>query len=131
MYTYKAVIKNIVDGDTYDVDIDLGFHIHIHERVRILDLDTPECRGKEKNLGLICKQFAIENFMYHSIILQSKEEIQEPKTDNFGRWLCRIFLDNPEKEEIAKIFSQLGCNKLRDNYKEECVLRLKETFSSF
>ena len=50
MYTYKAIITNVVDGDTYDVDIDLGFHIHIHERIRVLDLDTPECRGERKRI---------------------------------------------------------------------------------
>ena len=48
MYEYKAVITNVVDGDTFDMDIDLGFHIHIHERVRLLDVDTPEKFGEEK-----------------------------------------------------------------------------------
>ena len=51
MYTYNAIITNVVDGDTYDVDIDLGFHIHIHERIRVLDLDK---RGAEKELGNLC-----------------------------------------------------------------------------
>ncbi len=124
MYTYKAVIINVVDGDTYDVDIDLGFHIHIHERIRVLDLDTPECRGKEKDLGRICKEYAERNFLNHKIILKSKEEIQEPKTDSFGRWLCKVSLDNYIKEEIVDIFSNLGCNKLKDNYSEENVQKL-------
>ena len=35
MYEYNAIVKNVVDGDTFDLDIDLGFHIHIHERVRL------------------------------------------------------------------------------------------------
>ena len=50
MYKYKAVIVNVVDGDTFDMNIDLGFNIHIHERVRLLNIDTPENRGAEKNL---------------------------------------------------------------------------------
>lgn len=50
MYEYKAIIVNVVDGDTFDMNIDLGFNIHIHERVRLLNIDTPENRGAEKNL---------------------------------------------------------------------------------
>ena len=123
MYTYKAIITNVVDGDTYDVDIDLGFHIHIHERIRILDLDTPECRGKEKELGKICKEFAETCFLNKEVLLKSEEEIQEPKTDSFGRWLCRIFL-NYSKENIEKIFSDLGCNKYQKNYSEDNVRKL-------
>ena len=123
MYTYKGVITNIVDGDTYDVDIDLGFHIHIHERIRLLNLDTPECRGEEKDLGRICKEYAEFHFLNKEIILQSEEEIKEPKTDSFGRWLCRIFLES-DMLSIAKIFSDVGCNKLEDNYSEENVRKL-------
>jgi len=123
MYTYKAIITNVVDGDTYDVDIDLGFHIHIHERIRILDLDTPECRGKEKELGIICKEYAEYKFLNQEILLQSKKEIQEPKQDSFGRWLCKVFL-NINKESIEKIFTSLGCNKLEKNYSEENVRKL-------
>ena len=123
MYTYRAIITNIIDGDTYDVDIDLGFHIHIHERIRVLDLDTPECRGTEKELGKICKEYAERHFLYQEILLQSKEEIQEPKQDSFGRWLCRVFL-NINKKSIEKIFTSLGCNKYKENYSENCVREL-------
>ena len=126
MYTYKAIITNVVDGDTYDVDIDLGFHIHIHERIRILNLDTPECRGKEKELGMICKKYAETHFLNQDVILLSEEEIKEPKQDSFGRWLCRVAL-NSNKLTIGQIFSELGCNKLTDRYSETKVRELLNT----
>lgn len=85
MYMYNAVITNVVDGDTYDVDIDLGFHIHIHERIRVLDLDTPEKRGPEKELGMICYEYAKNHFENKEAILRSKREIKGPDTDSFGR----------------------------------------------
>ena len=119
MYTYNAIIINVVDGDTYDVDIDLGFHIHIHEHIRVLDLDTPEKRGKEKEFGLICAEYAKQHFLNQKIILSSKEEIKNPETDSFGRWLCHIkFADG---SDIAGIFTALGCNKYKDNYSEDNV----------
>ena len=121
MYTYNAIITNIVDGDTYDVDIDLGFHIHIHERIRVLDLDTPERKGVEKELGLICTNYAKEHFLGKKIILCSKEEIKEPETDSFGRWLCQIYLGG---RSIANLFTSLGCNKYDSSYSEERVRQL-------
>lgn len=123
MYEYYATITNVVDGDTYDVDIDLGFHIHIHERVRILDLDTPETRGIEKQYGLICKQYAIDNFLNKKVKLFSKSEIKAPQTDSFGRWLC-VLWPVGEDQDIASIFTSLGCNKYDDNYSEENVRQL-------
>lgn len=122
MYTYNATITNVVDGDTYDVDIDLGFHIHIHERIRVLDLNTPEKRGSEKELGLICTEYAKQHFLNKKIILCSKEEIKEPNTDSFGRWLCHILF--PDGSDIAGIFTALGCNKYNENYSEENVRKL-------
>ena len=124
MYTYNAVITNVVDGDTYDVDIDLGFHIHIHERIRVLDLDTPEKRGPEKELGMICYEYAKNHFENKEAILRSKREIKGPDTDNFGRWLCRVWVKK-ELEDITDTFTTLGCNKYEDNYSEENVRKLK------
>lgn len=123
MYDYNAIITNVVDGDTYDVDIDLGFHIHIHERIRVLDLDTPEKRGAEKSLGLKCKEYAEKWFLNKEIILYSEEEIKAPATDSFGRWLCRIYIKELNND-IASIFTSLGCNKYKQNYSKINVAKL-------
>lgn len=126
MYDYDAIITNVVDGDTYDVDIDLGFHIHIHERIRILGLNTPECRGKEKELGLICKEWAKEQFLNKKVLLFSKQEIKSPQTDSFGRWLCYVYVEDL-KNDITRMFTTLGCNKLSEDYSEDAVRTLKNS----
>ena len=42
MWTYRAKVVRVIDGDTVDVDIDLGFRIwQKNERVRIMGIDTP------------------------------------------------------------------------------------------
>lgn len=45
MFTYRAKVYNIVDGDTIDVEIDLGFKIYhlcgiteIHKKPRVAPL---------------------------------------------------------------------------------------------
>lgn len=45
MYTYKANVINVVDGDTVDASISLGFDIAQTMRLRLSDVNTPE-RGQ-------------------------------------------------------------------------------------
>lgn len=45
MNTYRAIVYNVVDGDTIDVMIDLGFKLYTKQRIRLARIDTPE-RGQ-------------------------------------------------------------------------------------
>ena len=47
MYTYKAKLDRVVDGDTIDAHINLGFDITIHKRIRLAGIDTPESRTRD------------------------------------------------------------------------------------
>ena len=58
MYTYKAILDRVVDGDTIDVNIDLGFDVSIKKRVRFAGINAPESRTRdleEKARGLAAK----------------------------------------------------------------------------
>lgn len=122
MYQYKAIITNVVDGDTFDMDIDLGFNIHIHERVRLLDIDTPEKFGNEKILGLIVKQFAINNFLNKEVVINSEKADVAANTDSFGRWLVKVNVDG---RDICGLYTSLGINKKCSNYSEDNVRKLE------
>ena len=121
MFQYKAVITDVIDGDTFDMDIDLGFHIHIHERVRLLGIDTPEKFGAEKDLGLIVKQYAINNFLGKEVIIKSEKVDTAADTDSFGRWLVLVNIDG---EDILDIYNTIGVNKKHCTYNEELVRKL-------
>lgn len=123
MYEYKAVITNVVDGDTFDMDIDLGFNIHIHERVRLLDIDTPEKFGKEKELGLLVKDYAAFAFTGMEVVIKSEKADVAANTDSFGRWLVRADIGS---ENICDIYNRLGINKKCDTYSEDNVRKLDE-----
>ena len=122
MYEYKAIITNVVDGDTFDMDIDLGFHIHIHERVRLLDIDTPEKFGEEKPLGLIVKQYAINKFLGKEVVIKSEKADVSADTDSFGRWLVRVDVND---KDVCDIYNSLGINKKFWTYSEDNVRNLK------
>ena len=113
MYEYKAVITNVVDGDTFDMDIDLGFHIHIHERVRLLNVDTPEKFGDEKELGLFVTSVATNLFLNKEVTIKSEKADIAAKTDSFGRWLVNVYVDGVSIEDT---YNKLGFNKKHDTY---------------
>lgn len=76
MYTYKAKLDRVVDGDTVDANIDLGFDITIHKRIRLAGIDTPESRTRdleEKKRGLASKARLIEMLGDGEFVLESKE----------------------------------------------------------
>lgn len=123
MYEYKAVITNVVDGDTFDMDIDLGFNIHIHERVRLLDVDTPEKFGGEKDLGYIVTEYARNQFSQEKVVIRSEKADVAANTDSFGRWLVRVSIDG---KDICDIYNELGINKKCNTYSERNVWNLAD-----
>ena len=90
MYTYKAKLDRVVDGDTVDANIDLGFDITIHKRIRLAGIDSPESRTRdleEKKRGLASKDRLIELLGDGSFILESKE------VGKYGRVLGTLHID--------------------------------------
>ena len=58
MYSYKAKLLRVVDGDTCDAQIDLGFVVSVKKRLRFAGINAPESRTrdlKEKARGLAAK----------------------------------------------------------------------------
>lgn len=82
MFTYKALVTRVVDGDTIDVSIDLGFDIWHTTRLRLNGIDTPEMNtqaGKDVKAWLAA---AIE---------QRVVTITTYKPDKYGRYLADVF----------------------------------------
>jgi endonuclease YncB( thermonuclease family) len=83
MYTYRAVVDNVVDGDTVDLSVDLGFDVWFKTRVRLNNIDTPE---KWFEYGKVVKRYVQQS-------LQGKEvTLTSTKQDKYGRYLVEIFL---------------------------------------
>ena len=87
MYEYRAIIYNVVDGDTMDFEIDLGFGIRYDGRLRLWGYNTPEVRGEEKEAGLIVKAYLKE-------ILEGQEvKVRTRKWQGkFGRYIAEVFV---------------------------------------
>lgn len=94
MYTYKAVIVKVIDGDSIRMDIDLGFDIWMrNENVRLNGIDTPESRTRdpdEKVYGMLAKTFVADKLPVGTEIVV-KTDID--KSGKFGRFLGEVFMD--------------------------------------
>jgi micrococcal nuclease len=54
--TYRAICKEVYDGDTFTVLVDLGFYTYTTVRVRLLGVDTAEIRGGTTESKQLVKQ---------------------------------------------------------------------------
>ena len=109
MWTYRAKVIRVIDGDTVDVDIDLGFGIwQKNERVRIMGIDTPESRTRnkvEKKFGLAAKE-KLKSLLGKTTVL--KTTINKKGVDmkgKFGRVLGDFILDD---KSVAQILCETG-----------------------
>lgn len=90
MYTYKAKVLSVYDGDTITCLLDLGFNIHVKEKFRLYGINTPEIRTKdleEKAKGYKSKKRLQE-------LIEEKEVILKVfKKGKFGRWIAAVYLN--------------------------------------
>ena len=85
MYEYKAIVKNVVDGDTIDVTFDLGMKIYTDQRIRMYGIDTPE-RGQQNFLE--AKMFLSDQ------ILGKQVTIKTHKQSKYGQYLGDVYLND-------------------------------------
>lgn len=87
LWTYRAKVIRVVDGDTLDVRIDQGFRSWRLERLRLFGIDTPETRGEEREEGLRSKDYvqAWLEERNNDVIIRTSE------SDSFGRWLAKVY----------------------------------------
>jgi len=109
LYTYEAQIEDVVDGDTVWAYIHLGFGVWQHHRLRLRATNAAEIESKE---GEQAKRVLekILKFRVPSLesrrkpkqkVLNSQSETQNSKlvikttkTDQYGRYLVDIYLNN-------------------------------------
>jgi micrococcal nuclease len=91
-WIYKAEIKKVVDGDTFDIVIDLGFDTLRKGRVRLYGVNTPESRTtnlEEKKLGLAAKEFTDQwlTASNHKVTIETIID----KNEKYGRILAKVY----------------------------------------
>ena len=119
LYTYRAKLKKVIDGDTVDVYIDLGFDIHYLSRARLFGINTPETRTRnleEKKAGLIAKEYVEKWFEKNEgqcVINTIKDE-----KGKYGRILANIY-DIKEESILNVELVNLGLAREYDGHSDK------------
>ena len=103
MYAYKAIVTNVVDGDTVDVNVDLGFKVYSKQRIRLAGIDTPE-RGQPG--------YQEAKDRVTELVLNKEVCLQTFKASKFGYYLGILVVDDIEfnvnttliLENLAKVY---------------------------
>ena len=112
MYTYKAKLLRVIDGDTVDAEIDLGFGVYMKQRVRMFGINTPDSRSKdtdEKEKGLASKQRLTELLTREFVI-----ETILNKRSKFGRVLGILYIENADSK--INVNEQMGADGFAVEY---------------
>ena len=109
LYTYKAYVKDVYDGDTITVDIFLGFDVTMTNiKIRLIGIDTPEIRTRD--LDEKAKGFATRDWLRERI-LDKKVLLHTAKRGKFGRWLGTIWELEKDKPEFENSYNKQLINE--------------------
>lgn len=91
LFTYKAFVERVVDGDTLIVKIDLGFETRVRQYLRLRGIDAPELDTPE---GKKARDFVVRELsrVPHIILTSSR-------SDKYDRYLADVFYGEGEKEK--------------------------------
>lgn len=95
MYEYKAIVKEVYDGDTITAIVDLGFRNQTTIKFRLLGINTPELEKATKEAGLKSRDRLRELILGKEVIIKTRKDKQE----KYGRWLGEIFM--PDNTTIS------------------------------
>jgi len=111
MFTYKAVVYNVVDGDTVDVMVDLGFKMYSKQRIRLSGIDTPE-RGQEG--------YDKAKDRLKELVLHEEVTLCTTKASKWGYYLGEIYVEDPwSGVNVNTTMIQEGLAKPYDGGKKE------------
>ncbi len=97
LYTFKAKVLKVIDGDTLLTDVDLGFMVYKEHKLRLRGIDTPEIDTPE---GKKADAFVKERISRCDFVV-----IKTHKDDKYGRYLVDVFY-LPGESDAEKIAAE-------------------------
>ena len=94
LYTYKAFVKKVIDGDTLKVELDIGFGDWHGETIRLKGIDCPEINKPE---GKRAKAFVEEQLEGCEFIIIKSIQTRKEK---WGRYLGDIFIPDHRRQTV-------------------------------
>jgi len=99
MFSYKAEVVGVKDGDTIVANIDLGFGVWLRKQTfRLQGIDSPELKTPE---GKVSRDKLKELILNKRVILNTRKDSKE----KYGRWLATVILE--EDKNLIDINSKM------------------------
>ena len=108
LYTYKATVLKVIDGDTIDLQVSLGFEMYHKARFRLIGVNTPESFGKSAcEAGHAAKKFMIDLLPEGTVVIVATKK---DKREKFGRMLCEMYLCDADGKPLTITVNQTLIN---------------------
>ena len=98
MYTYKAQVVRVIDGDTVVLNIDLGFKIYHVMSCRLAGVNAPELNSKDEAVKLAA--VASKEYLMSLLPVGEWVEIVSRKLDKYGRAV--VWIDGVNNAMISE-----------------------------
>jgi micrococcal nuclease len=90
LYTYRARVSAVYDGDTITADIDLGFSVVLRgQSIRLARINAPEVRGTSAEMGIRSRDALRDRVLGKDVLLRTIKDSRE----KYGRWLGEVWVD--------------------------------------
>jgi micrococcal nuclease len=97
LYTYRAKVVSVYDGDTIRVDLDLGFGIKLeNQSIRLYGINAPEVRGESREEGIVTRDRLRGIILDKYIIIKTHKDSK----GKYGRWIGTVFADDSNINEL-------------------------------
>lgn len=102
---YRAVVTNVVDGDTIDILLDLGLEVYHSRRVRIASINTPELNSPDP--AVRAAALAAKNRVLDLLTVQYILVTTFVADDKYGRYVTSVAYYRPDTHDFANLGLQL------------------------
>jgi len=114
MYTYRAEILSVYDGDTLTANLDLGMNIFTKVKVRLEGINTPEIRTRDINEKI--KGYEARDYLRIMLDLNiGNILIRTVKKGKYGRWIGKIIIESEDGDiDVNKMLVEEGFAVYKD-----------------
>jgi micrococcal nuclease len=106
MYTYKAEVIRVIDGDTVVLNIDLGFKIHHITPCRLAGINAPEMNSTDEKV----RAAAVASKEYLISLLPEETEVTiiSKKLDKYGRPVVDFLAESNKYWSVNDLMRKSG-----------------------
>ena len=89
LYTYKATVTDVHDGDSITCMIDLGFGVNLHKaKIRLARINAQEINTTDNKLALQARSWLRDRLLDKAITLETHKD----RKGKYGRYIGEVWL---------------------------------------